>query len=101
MEKSQLNNPLCPDSKKPKPGEPQKPKFQDKKKRLRSDNVPTFAGMESHPGHTKLPSKRKIFSQSEVHKETLKDVKKRNKQNKHTQEIRKEKKRDPKVNYYV
>lgn len=94
-EKSKLNNPLCPQSKKPRPEEPKREK--KVKRRMRSENVPTFAGIESHPGQTSLPSKRKIFSQQEVHSQNVKEIKRNRKRKQQALQMRKEKKKEPKV----
>lgn len=100
MEKSRQNNPLCPESKrapKPQPDEERRGRGSKLQKRIRSEDVPTFAGIEAHPGQTKLSTRRKIFSQTAIHSVNVKSAKKDAKRIKQVKEIRKEKKRDPKV----
>lgn len=99
-EKSKLNNPLCPASKKPRPEEPRK-REKMVKRRLRSENVPTFAGIESHPGQTSLASKRKILSQQEVHSQNVKEVKRDRRRKQQALQMRKEKKKEPKVRFEI
>lgn len=53
--------------------------------------------MESHPGHTKLPSRRKILAQRDIHTDIVRETKKDNRRKKQILQTRKEKIRDPKV----
>lgn len=101
MEKSKINNSLCPESKKPKLNDKSKKTVTKLKKRKRSENVPNFAGIEAHPGHTKLPSRNKIASQEAIHFQNVKSSKKERKQKQHVQQIRQSKNREPKVSFLL
>lgn len=96
MQKSKAGNFLCPPSKKPAEVN-ETSSYVKSKKRIRSENVPSFAGIEAHPGHTKLMSKHKILTQEEIHRQNLKQSKKNIKKKQSISEIRREKKKEPKV----
>lgn len=99
MEKSRLNNALCPNSKKPNVDQVDSRKTK-LKKRDRSGNVPTFTGMEAHPSTTiKLMSKSKIANQKVVHKLNVNHSRKETQRKRLKEQIRKEKQREPKVRY--
>lgn len=98
MEKSKLHNSLCPDLKKPKVEDKVDSRKMKMKRRNRSDNVPTFTGMEAHPSTTvTFMSKRKIVDQNTLHRMNVTHSKKETKRKRMVQQIREEKKREPKV----
>ena len=97
-EKSQLNNALCPNSKKPKVEEKLDSRQTKKKTHGRNSNVPTFTGMEAHPNTTvNFASRSKISGHRALHQLNSTQSKKEAKRKRFKEEIRKEKKREPKV----
>lgn len=96
-EKSKVNNALCPELKKPKLENKSDKMGARLKKRTRSENVPNFAGIEAHPGHTKLTSKNKVALQGAVHFQNVKAATKERKRKLQVREIRRDTKREQKV----